>query len=185
MSTLEFTLFDTPIGRCAIVWGERGIAGLQLPEGDDTRARKRLARRFPDAAETAPPANVTRAIEQIGALLSGAPSNLAEVGLDMQRVGDFEKQVYEIARKVPPGQTLTYGEIAAKLGDKALARDVGQAMGKNPFPIVVPCHRVVAAGGKLGGFSARGGADTKLRMLAIEGAAVGGQPSLFDTSGRR
>ena len=90
-----------------------------------------------------------------------------------------EKQVYEIARKIPPGKTLTYGDIAAKLGDKLLARDVGEAMGKNPFPIVVPCHRVVAANGKLGGFSARGGVDTKLKMLAIEGAAVNDQPSLF------
>ena len=179
MSSLGFTLFDTSIGRCGIVWGERGILGLQLPEGDDARALKRLGRRFPDASETIPPAEILRAIEQIVALLSSGPADLTEVALDMGRVGAFEKQVYDIARKIPPGETLTYGEIAERLGDKLLARDVGQAMGKNPFPIVVPCHRVVAAGGKLGGFSARGGVDTKLKMLAIEGAAVNGQPGLF------
>jgi methylated-DNA-[protein]-cysteine S-methyltransferase len=102
----------------------------------------------------------------------------------MARVSDFERQVYAIARKIPPGETLTYGDIAEKLGDKLLSRDVGQAMGKNPFPIVVPCHRVVAANGKLGGFSAAGGVDTKLKMLAIEGAAVGGQPDLFAAAPR-
>lgn len=185
MSTLEFTLFDTPIGRCGIVWGEHGIVGLQLPEGDDARARRRLRRRFADATEAAPSAAVQRAIVQITALLSGEPMDLSEVALDMDRVGAFEKQVYDIARKIRPGETLTYGEIAAKLGDKALARDVGQAMGMNPFPIVVPCHRVVAAGGKLGGFSARGGVNTKIRILAIEGAALNGQPSLFDAPGLR
>ena len=179
MSSPAFTLFDTPIGRCGIVWGERGILGVQLPEGDDARAMTRLGRRFPYASEDVPPAGIQRAIEQIVVLLSGGPTDLSELALDMGCVGAFEKQVYAIARKIPPGETLTYGEIAERLGDKLLARDVGQAMGKNPFPIVVPCHRVVAAGGKLGGFSARGGVDTKLRMLAIEGAAVNGQPSLF------
>ena len=179
MSSLGFYLFDTPIGHCGIAWGERGILGLQLPEGDDARARKRLARRFPTATEAVPSADVKQAIVQITALLSGEPIDLSNIPLDMDRVGTFERQVYDIARKIPPGETLTYGEIAERLGDKLLARDVGQAMGKNPFPIVVPCHRVVAAGGKLGGFSARGGVDTKLRILAIEGAALNDQPSLF------
>ncbi len=102
----------------------------------------------------------------------------------MARIEPFEKEVYAIARTIPPGETLTYGDIAEKLGDKLLARDVGQAMGKNPFPIVVPCHRVVAANGKLGGFSAAGGVETKLKMLAIEGAAVGGQSDLFAAAPR-
>jgi methylated-DNA-[protein]-cysteine S-methyltransferase len=100
----------------------------------------------------------------------------------MTQVPDFERNVYAIAREIPPGQTLTYGEIAEQLGDKLLARDVGQAMGRNPFPIVVPCHRVVAANGKLGGFSAPGGANTKLKLLAIEGAVPNGQPGLFDAA---
>src|SRR5437773_1910493 len=88
--------------------------------------------------------------------------------------------VYDIARKIPPGQTLTYGDIAKQLGGVELSRDVGQALGRNPCPIVVPCHRVLAAGNKPGGFSANGGVVTKLKMLAIEGAAVNHTPSLFD-----
>jgi len=179
MTKLEFTLFDTPIGRCGIVWSDAGVAGLHLPERDDAQARKRIARRFPAAIEAAPPAAVTEAIAAIAALLSGERRDLAEVTLDMQRLAPFQRQVYAIARKIRPGETLTYGEIAERLGDKALARDVGQAMGQNPFPIVVPCHRVVAANGKPGGFSAPGGVDTKLRILAIEGAALNDQKDLF------
>jgi methylated-DNA-[protein]-cysteine S-methyltransferase len=179
MDASGFALFDTPIGRCGIAWGENGIVGLQLPGPDDARTRKRLAGRAPDAVEAVPPPAACEAITRIVTLLSGERADLSSIPLDMDRVSDFEKQVYAIARKIPPGETLTYGDIAEKLGDKLLSRDVGQAMGKNPFPIVVPCHRVVAANGKLGGFSAPGGVDTKLKMLAIEGAAVGGQPDLF------
>jgi methylated-DNA-[protein]-cysteine S-methyltransferase len=179
MTAQRFALFDTAIGRCAIVWSGRGVAGVQLPEGDDAKALTRLARRFPDAAESPPPPAIAALIEQIAALLAGGRTDLSDVTLDTSALSDFQSQVYAIARSIPPGDTLTYGEIAERLGDKLLSRDVGQAMGQNPYPIVVPCHRVVAANGKLGGFSARGGADTKLKMLAIEGAAVGGQPDLF------
>ena len=119
-------------------------------------------------------------IERIGALLRGERIDLSDVPVDLGRVPEFERRVYAIARAIPPGSTMTYGEIAKRLGDPLLARDVGQAMGHNPFPIVVPCHRVLAAGGKPGGFSAPGGVDTKLRMLRIEGAAAAAQASLFD-----
>jgi len=180
----EFTLFDTPIGRCGVAWGERGIVGLWLPEADDAKAKARVRRRYPNAAEATPPQEIRAAIAAVVALLSSERSDLSAIALDMARVSDFERQVYAIARKIPPGETLTYGDIAEKLGDKLLSREVGQAMGKNPFPIVVPCHRVVAANGKLGGFSAAGGVDTKLKMLAIEGAAVGGQPDLFAAAPR-
>ena len=98
--------------------------------------------------------------------------------VDLERVPEFNAKVYEIARRIPAGETLTYGQIAVKLGDRLLARDVGAALGKNPWPIVVPCHRVTAAGGKLGGFTARGGADTKLRLLEIEGAAAAAQAKM-------
>lgn len=178
MTALGFALFDTAIGPCGIAWGERGIVGLQLPESTAKKSRARLARRFPDTREVDPPEDIGRAIESIAALLDGTPSDLSDISLDMERVGDFERRVYEIARAIPPGRTLTYGDIATKLGDKLAARDVGQAMGKNPFPIVVPCHRVVAANGKLGGFSANGGVRTKLKLLAIEGA-IDDQPELF------
>jgi methylated-DNA-[protein]-cysteine S-methyltransferase len=178
MKALAFALFDTPVGRCGVIWGERGIVGLQLPEGSDEKARARILRRFPDAIESGPTTDIRQAIELIVPLLEGEPSDLSHIALDMERVPDFHQRVYTIARSIPPGQTLTYGDIAAKLGDRLLARDVGEAMGKNPFPIVVPCHRVVAANGKLGGFSANGGVKTKLKLLAIEGAS-GVQPELF------
>jgi methylated-DNA-[protein]-cysteine S-methyltransferase len=175
----EFALFNTPIGRCAIVWSAGGIIGVQLPEADDDKARARILRRHPDATEAHPPPCVYDAMTAILALLSGEHASLTQVQLDMAQVAPFDRQVYALARRIPPGETVTYGDIATQLGDKTLAREVGQAMGRNPFPIVVPCHRVVAANGRLGGFSARGGADTKLRMLAIEGAVVAGQPDLF------
>ena len=111
-----------------------------------------------------------RATSAIRALLDGEPCDLLELELDLEGVSDFHRQVYAIARRIPPGRTRTYGDIAAELGDKGLARAVGQALGLNPFAPIVPCHRVLAAGGKWGGFSAHGGAASKLRMLAIEGA---------------
>jgi methylated-DNA-[protein]-cysteine S-methyltransferase len=180
MTATAYTLFDTAIGACGIAWGENGILGLQLPEGDAEKARARLARRFPGAHESVPPPPVDGAIAEIRALLAGEARDLAGVALDMRDVGAFERHVYEIARAIPPGRTLTYGEIAARLGDKALSREVGAALGRNPFPIVVPCHRVLGTGGKTGGFSARGGVDTKMKMLQIEGATTTDAPMLFD-----
>ena len=179
MSTQGFTLFETAIGACAIAWSERGVTGLQLPESSEAKSRARMARRFPEALEGTPPPHVERAIDAIVALLAGEPSDLSNVALDLAGVADFERSVYDVARAIPPGETLTYGEIAARLGDPGAARDVGQALGQNPFPIVVPCHRVLAADGKAGGFSASGGVATKMRMLTIERARTNDAPSLF------
>ena len=179
MTSSGFTLFDTPIGRCAIAWREAGIVGVQFPEGGDDKSRARLIRRFPDLMEAPPPADVAAVIAQVRTLLTGEHVDLSDAPLDMSAVQPFERRVYAIARTIPPGQTMTYGQIAERLGDKLLARDVGQAMGTNPFPIIMPCHRVLAAGGKLGGFSAPGGTNTKQKLLAIEGYAPGGQPTLF------
>jgi methylated-DNA-[protein]-cysteine S-methyltransferase len=179
MTTQAFTLFETAIGHCGIAWGARGIVGLQLPEASEQKSRQRMAQRFPEAREGLPPPAVQRAIEAIVALLNGEPSDLSTIALDMEGVAEFERRVYDIARTVPPGETLTYGEVATRLGDPAAARDVGQALGRNPFPIVVPCHRVLAAGGKAGGFSARGGVTTKMRMLTIERARTNKDPALF------
>jgi methylated-DNA-[protein]-cysteine S-methyltransferase len=139
--------------------------------------------RFPDAREAPPPPDVQRALDGIVALLCGKVSDLSAVVLDMDRVPPFHRRVYAVARTIPPGTTLSYGEIAARLGAPGSARAVGQALGRNPFAIVVPCHRVLAAGGKLGGFSANGGITTKLRMLSIEGAQANGQAGLFDGDG--
>ena len=175
---LTYCVFDTAMGAGGIAWGERGVIGIQLPEPDPSRVRGRLRRRFPNSSESAPSGEIEQAIERIRALLSGTPVDLTRVPLDMSAVDPFERRVYAVARTIPPGRTLTYGQIAARLGDRLLARDVGQALGRNPFPIVVPCHRVLAAGGKLGGFSAPGGIATKQRLLAIEQANVNWQLSL-------
>jgi methylated-DNA-[protein]-cysteine S-methyltransferase len=175
----QYALFETVIGWAGIAWGEAGLVGVHLPERDPQTARNSFLRRFPEAAEAEPTAEGQRAIAAIRELLAGKAADLTDVPLDLSRTPEFHARVYEIARAIPPGETLTYGQVAEKLGDKLLARDVGQALGKNPWPIVVPCHRVVAAGGKLGGFSARGGVNTKLKLLAIEGAAAAAQADLF------
>jgi methylated-DNA-[protein]-cysteine S-methyltransferase len=176
---MNFALFDTAIGTCGIVWNARGICGVQLPETDAAATRARVERRFPNAIEASPPPEVQSAIDGIVALLSGEPRDLSHIAIDDTAISDFDRKVYAIARAIPPGRTMTYGEIAERLGDKALARAVGRAMGENPTPIIMPCHRVLAANGKSGGFSGSGGIVTKLRLLTIEGAQPGG-PTLFD-----
>jgi methylated-DNA-[protein]-cysteine S-methyltransferase len=178
MTELGFALFDTPIGCCGIVWNDRGIAAVQLPEADRSAMRTRVLRRFPGAGEAVPPLDVQRVVDDISALLNGEPRDLGYVKIDAAALPDFHRRVYDVARTIPAGATLSYGEIAERLGDRLLARNVGEALGRNPFPIIVPCHRVLAAGGKIGGFSARGGVRTKLRLLSIEGAEPGG-PTLF------
>src|SRR5437016_3421118 len=163
-----FALFDTAIGRCAIAWSGRGILAVQLPEADERKTRARLIRRFPQAHEASPPPAVARALEGIAALLRGERIDLSAVALDLDGVPPFHRRVYEVTRTIAPGVTRSYGEIAARLGAPRSARAVGQALGRNPFAILVPCHRVLAAGGKPGGFSAKGGVATKLRLLAAE-----------------
>jgi methylated-DNA-[protein]-cysteine S-methyltransferase len=165
-------LFETPIGACGIAWGPRGVVGVQLPEGDAMRTRARLARRFPDGREAVPPEEIRRAQESMVALMRGEPRDLSDVVLDMEGLPDFHQRVYREARRIGPGRTVSYGELAARLGGRPLARAVGQALGRNPFPIVVPCHRVLAAGGRMGGFSARGGVETKLQLLTLERALL-------------
>jgi methylated-DNA-[protein]-cysteine S-methyltransferase len=165
-----FVLFDTAIGRCAIAWGEGGVIGVKLPERSDAALRARIGRQHPDAREANPPPAIGAAISDIRRLMDGHRQDLSAIALDTSDVPEFERRVYAEARSIPPGETLTYGDIATRLGDVALSRAVGQALGRNPFAIVVPCHRVLAAGGKSGGFSAVGGVETKRRMLEIEGA---------------
>ncbi len=167
----QYTLFETVIGWAGLAWGEAGLVAAHLPDATPEIARRSFTRRFPDIVEGEPPAYVLDAIARIRALMAGEPADLTGVPIELGRVPEFNAKVYEIARAIPPGETLTYGEIAVRLGDKLLARDVGAALGQNPWPIVVPCHRVTAAGGKPGGFSARGGVNTKLKLLTIEGAA--------------
>jgi methylated-DNA-[protein]-cysteine S-methyltransferase len=174
------TLFDTAIGRCGLAWGPQGLLAVQLPETTDEGTRRRLLKSAGTSrASTDWPPLVVQAIEGIQALLLGEPRDLRELPLAMSRLTEFQRAVYGLARVIPPGETRTYGEIAVGLGDLKLARAVGQALGHNPFAPVVPCHRVLAAGNRPGGFSATGGAATKLRMLAIEGAVLSDTLPLF------
>jgi methylated-DNA-[protein]-cysteine S-methyltransferase len=177
---LGFCLFDTAIGGCGIAWTEDAIAAVQLPETNREGTARRLQRHTGVLDASEPPPFVAAAIVRIQALLHGARDGLEDLPLAMDGVPPFHQRVYEIARAIPPGEVLTYGEVARRLGEPGASRAVGQALGHNPFAPVVPCHRVLAAGGRSGGFSAEGGALTKLRMLEIEGARLGGEPGLFD-----
>jgi methylated-DNA-[protein]-cysteine S-methyltransferase len=184
MAEQGFTVFDTALGACGIAWGASGVTRVLLPDGGAEKIHARLQRRFPQARKAAPPPHIAKVVADIVALMKGEARDFDYVALDLSGVPDFNRRVFDIARTIPAGQTLTYGEIAARLGDKLLAREVGAALGQNPFPIVVPCHRVLAASGKsgainTGGFSAPGGVATKLKMLSIERAQPGG-PTLFD-----
>lgn len=181
--TAGLALFDTAVGRCALAWSERGVAGVQLPEKSEAETFARMRKRFPDLREASPPPHVQRAVERIVVLLRGEASDLSGISLDMDGVPPFSRRVYEVARTIPSGETVSYGEIAARLGAPGSARAVGQALGRNPFAIVVPCHRVLAAGGKVGGFSANGGVTTKLRLLSIEAAQANGETAQFDGDG--
>ena len=183
--TVGFTLFDTPIGTCSLVWNDRAIIGLRLPEQSAAATRARINRRWPDAEERAPTPEVQAVIDRVLRLLAGEAVNLKDVPLDFGDAPEFHKQVYGVARTIPPGHTMTYGEIAKRLGVPHESREVGQAMGRNPIAIIMPCHRVLGADGKMGGFSATGGVAIKRRILEIEGAAALSAGPLFAGLERR
>ena len=177
--------FDTVLGTCAVAWGPHGIVAMQLPEVDTPAMQARLLKASGPLPQATPPAAVAGAIVAVQALLAGQLDKigmdacLEAVELDMQRITDFQRRVYAVTRRIPPGQTRTYGELATELGNKNSARAVGHALGLNPFAPVVPCHRVLGASGKPCGFSAHGGVVTKMRMLAAEGAVPSDTVSLF------
>ena len=164
--------FETALGRCAARWTEAGISGVRLP----TR-RGQPGARVEDRSDL--PAFVRLAVDGMTAVMAGEHRDLRDVPLDVRGIDAFRRAVYAAAREIEPGRTRTYGEIARAIGDPNGARDVGAALAKNPFPIIVPCHRVVAANGALRGFSAPGGLETKRRMLELEGAPGYGQQVLF------
>lgn len=181
MTQRFFTQFDTAIGVCAIAWDGAGrIVGAQLPLPDAIDLGGRMRRRFADIAEAAPTPAIQPIVESIVSLMQGQRRDFPDAELAMDEVPDFHRRVYALTRAIPPGRTRSYGALALDLGDLALSRAVGQALGDNPFPIIVPCHRVLGSNGKAGGFSANGGVETKMRMLSIEKARVGDAPSLFD-----
>jgi methylated-DNA-[protein]-cysteine S-methyltransferase len=173
--------FDTAIGSCGIAWtADGGICGVALPEPSPEATLEQLRRRHPECGASSPPPPVQAVIARIARLLDGRPDDLRDVDIDVAGASEFARQVWSATRDIGPGCTTTYGEIARRVGSPDAAREVGQALGSNPVPIIVPCHRVVGAGGKLVGFSAPGGVTTKLRILGIERAASpDGQTALF------
>jgi methylated-DNA-[protein]-cysteine S-methyltransferase len=180
MSGRAYTIFDTAIGRCGIAWGDAGIVGVQLPEAREIETRKRLFRVYPDAREMRPPPNVELAIDGIAALLRAEPSDFSDVLLDMSGIHGFSQRVYQIARKIPRGETLTYNEIAVRLGASGAVHSVAQAIARNPFVIIIPCHRVLEAGGYADKISPHGGIISKRRLLSLEGTGSPISKTLFD-----
>ncbi|MBX3561840.1 MAG: methylated-DNA--[protein]-cysteine S-methyltransferase [Sphingomonas sp.] len=179
MADTGFALFDTPLGACGIAWAPDGLIGTLLSERDPAATRARLSRCFEGLAEAEPTDAVRAAMRDIAAHLGGARVDYVDVTLDFGRVGAWEAAVYRAARAIPFGETRTYGALAAVLDEPGAAQAVGQALGRNPWPIIVPCHRIIAADGRTGGFSAPGGAATKLRLLEIEGALAADRLPLF------
>ena len=179
-STRSYALFTTALGTCAIAWSEIGLTGVWLPEAHAESLRRKVARRLAAARESEPSGRVAGAVAAIKRPLAAERIDLSDVALDDAGIDDFDRRVYAVTRTIGPGRVLTYGEVAARVGVDATARAVGRSLGRNAMPIVVPCHRVVATGGGLGGFSAPGGTETKRRLLAIEDAHPSGPPGLFD-----
>jgi methylated-DNA-[protein]-cysteine S-methyltransferase len=173
-------LFDTAIGSVGLAWGKRGIVGVRLPAATVEATRASLLARHPDACEAAPPPAIRDVVDRIVVLTRGERVDLSDAPLDRDGLADFQARVTDVTLSISAGETLTYGEVARRIGEPGAAQAVGRALGANPWPIVVPCHRVLAASGKTGGFSAPGGVDTKLKLLSIERARTGAAPTLFD-----
>jgi methylated-DNA-[protein]-cysteine S-methyltransferase len=180
MSGRGYTIFDTSVGRCGIAWGELGVLGVQLPEAREIETRRRLFRLFPDARELRPLPEIQRAIDGIAALLRGKADDLSDVRLDMTGIPPFNARVYEFTRTIPRGETMTYAEVASRLKASGAVHSVAQAIAKNPFMVIVPCHRVLEAGGYADRISVNGGSISKRRLLSIEGAGSPGSKTLFD-----
>ena len=179
MKTGGYCLFETALGTCGIAWreaeGEGGppaVTRLQLPDGSAAATEARIACGRGARGPAAPPPQIVALIDKVRQHLSGQPQDFRQVLLDLGGLDSFACQVYAAAREIPAGQTRTYGELARAIGQPGAAQAVGRALGGNPVPIIIPCHRIVAAGGKPGGFSAYGGLTTKARLLEIEGAAL-------------
>jgi methylated-DNA-[protein]-cysteine S-methyltransferase len=175
-----YTFFDTAIGRCAIAWGEAGIVGVQLPEAREIETHKRLFQLYPEARQTRPTPNAEAAIEGVVALLRGGVADFADVTLDMGGISVFDQRVYQLIRRIPHGETRSYNEVAAKLGTPSAVRSVAHALIHNPFVVIIPCHRVLEAGGYADRMSPHGGLISKRRLLSIEGAISSSSKTLMD-----
>jgi methylated-DNA-[protein]-cysteine S-methyltransferase len=167
----HYCVFDTAIGPCGVAWSGRGLTRLQLPESDRSATERRL-NKGAVRATGAPPAEIAQLIADVQAYMSGRSVDFAAVEIDLTDVEPFESRVYAAARAVPWGQTVSYGELARRIDSPGAARAVGRALARNPVPVVVPCHRILAKGHRVGGFSAPGGTFTKERLLGLEGVRV-------------
>jgi methylated-DNA-[protein]-cysteine S-methyltransferase len=179
MST-QYTVFETALGFAGIAWNDAGIRRFQLPSATAGTTTRNLLRRMPDGVATAPPPHIANAVASAKRYFAGEKVDFSDLTLDLAGQDDLFREIYAAARRVGYGKTTTYGELAKAIGrsDWEAARDVGQAMAKNPVALIIPCHRVLAAGGKIGGFSAPGGAETKIKMLELEGVTLEPQRSL-------
>jgi methylated-DNA-[protein]-cysteine S-methyltransferase len=178
-SPVRYRLVETPLGVVGVAWTERGLARLQLPERDRSATERRLLGRALSAAPGEPTPQAGAAIAAVEHYLAGEQVDFSGIMLDLGGVSDFHRQIYAAARRIGWGETTTYGALARLAGCPDAARAVGQAMGRNPVPIIVPCHRILAAGRRVGGFSAFGGAGTKQQLLALEGVRLGGDAPLL------
>jgi methylated-DNA-[protein]-cysteine S-methyltransferase len=180
-TVINHCVFDTAIGTCGVAWSACGLVAVQLPARDRAATERRLIARCGSSGAAAPPPAIAELTADIGRYLAGERVDFSAVPVDLSSLDPFRRKLYETMRTLPWGTTTTYGALARTIGLTQWegARDVGEAMGRNPVPIVIPCHRVLAAGQKLGGFSAPGGAATKAKLLALEGVRIdGGAPRL-------
>ena len=180
MAGRGYSIFDTGLGRCGIAWGDHGILGVQLPEAREIETRRRLFQLYPDARELRAPENVAIVIEAIATLLRGGEADLSDVALDMTGVPAFNQRVYQVVRSIPRGETRTYGEVASGLRASGAVHSVAQAISRNPFMIIVPCHRVLEEGRYADKISPNGGAISKRRLLSLEGTRTTSSKTLFD-----
>jgi methylated-DNA-[protein]-cysteine S-methyltransferase len=180
MTGRGYTVFDTPIGRCGLAWGPAGIIAIQLATDREIETRRLLLRQVPEARELEPPADIGLAIEGLVTLLRGQPADFSDVTLDIRNVSPFARRVYDITRTILRGDTMTYNEVANRLRPPGAPHAVAQALSQNPFPLVVPCHRVLEAGGYTDRMSVNGGSMSKRRLLSIDGAVGKSSQTLFD-----
>lgn len=166
-----YAVFETELGFAGIAWNDAGVRRFQLPSADATATCGSLLRRAREAKAAVPPVPIAQTIETVKRYFAGDRVDFSDVTLDLTDQSDAFREIYATARRVGYGETTTYGRVAKEIGRTGweAAREVGQAMARNPVALIIPCHRVLAAGGKLGGFSAPGGAETKVKMLSLEG----------------
>jgi len=186
MKGTAYHLFETPIGTCGVAWSQTGaVIRLQLPESTPKVTEQRIARSSCGRKAGTPPPAIAALVGKIKKHLAGKLQDFRDVPLDLSEFAEFDRQVYETAKQIPPGETSTYGDLAKAVANSSEgrglcpdvrvgARAVGQAMARNPVPLIIPCHRVLPANGRLGGFSAHGEQQTKARLLSIERAKFPG-----------